>query len=115
MMNRTRDEKLDDSPINQLNSFPSLPSLAQAAKVGLETAPALSRLVLVLEHAPLGTMDRLLRTSPDLVGKKLWQRWAVQTTDALHWVHGKGIVHADIKAGNLLVSQMLCPKSAVPN
>jgi serine/threonine protein kinase len=108
MMNRSRDEKLDnDQPINTLNSFPSLPSLAKAAKAEIETAPALSRLVLVLEHAPLGTMDRFLRTSPDLVGKRLWQRWAVQTTDALHWVHGKGIVHADIKAGNLLVSPAL--------
>lgn len=106
MMNRTRDAVPDDSPMTSLNSFPSLPSLAQAAKAEVQAAPALTRLVLVLEHAPLGTMDRFLRTSPGLVGKALWQRWAIQTTEALQWVHGKGIVHADIKAGNLLVGHM---------
>jgi len=109
MMNRIHQNqnphrKNDDLQNNSsLNSHPSLPSLAKAAKAGIETAPALSRLVLILEHAPLGTMDRFLRTSPGLVGRKMWNRWAVQTTDALSWVHGKGIVHADIKAGNLLV------------
>ena len=121
MMNRSRDGLPTDSAqyLTSLNSFPSLPSLAQAAQGDVvprklhqhATTPALSRLVLILEHAPLGTMDRFLRTSPGLVGKALWQRWAIQTTEALQWVHGKGIVHADIKAGNLLV----CPCIALPN
>lgn len=83
-----------------LATSPSLPALAQAVRTG----PAVSRLVLLLEHAPLGTMDRLLRTSPSVVGKRLWERWAVQATEALAWVHEKGVVHADIKPGNLLVS-----------
>jgi hypothetical protein len=112
MMNRLHQNQIpsrknDEQSISSLNSHPSLPSLAKAAKSEIETAPALSRLVLILEHAPLGTMDRFLRTSPGLVGKKMWNRWAVQTTDALSWVHGKGIVHADIKAGNLLVRLLL--------
>ena len=104
MLNRYKSIKNEnqDQPINSLNSHPSLPSLVKAAQ-DIETTPALSRLILILEHAPLGTMDRFLRTSPGLVGKRLWERWAVQTTEALSWVHGKGIVHADIKAGNLLV------------
>jgi hypothetical protein len=111
MMNRLHQNQIpsrknDEQTISSLNSHPSLPSLAKAAKSEIETAPALSRLVLILEHAPLGTMDRFLRTSPGLVGKKMWNRWAVQTTDALSWVHGKGIVHADIKAGNLLVRHL---------
>jgi serine/threonine protein kinase len=104
--NQVPSRKNDEQSISSLNSHPSLPSLAKAAKSEIETAPALSRLVLILEHAPLGTMDRFLRTSPGLVGKKMWNRWAVQTTDALSWVHGKGIVHADIKAGNLLVRHL---------
>jgi hypothetical protein len=109
MMNRLHQNQIpirkndDLQNTSSLNSHPSLPSLAKAAKSEIDTAPALSRLVLILEHAPLGTMDRFLRTSPGLVGKKMWNRWAVQITDALSWVHGKGIVHADIKAGNLLV------------
>lgn len=88
--------------IPNLSSFPSFPSLAQAIRQEY-AAPSLSRLVLVLEHAPLGTLDRLLRTSPQLIGKKLWGRWAREGTEALEWVHGKGVVHADIKPGNLLV------------
>lgn len=111
MMNRSRDGVPDDTHLTSLNSYPSLPSLAQAIKAEKsQAAPALTRLVLILEHAPLGTMDRFLRTSPGLVGKALWQRWAVQTTEALQWVHGKGIVHADIKAGNLLVRARTCVK-----
>lgn len=88
--------------ITNISSFPSFPSLAQAIRQEY-AAPSLSRLVLVLEHAPLGTLDRLLRTSPQLVGKKLWGRWAREGVEALEWVHGKGVVHADIKPGNLLV------------
>lgn len=109
MLNRYKSVKNEnqDQPINSLNSHPSLPSLVKAAQ-DIESTPALSRLVLILEHAPLGTMDRFLRTSPGLVGKRLWERWAVQTTEALSWVHGKGIVHADIKAGNLLVRLDFC-------
>ncbi|WWD18005.1 hypothetical protein CI109_102452 [Kwoniella shandongensis] len=89
--------------LSSLASFPSLPSLGQAVRN--EHQPrAVSRLVLLLEHAPLGTLDRMLRTSPQLVGKKLWERWAREGAEALEWVHGKGVVHADIKPGNLLVT-----------
>ena len=85
---------------DELAPSPSLPALAQTAR----STPSISRLVLLLEHAPLGTMDRLLRTSPTLVGRQMWERWARQTVDALAWVHAKGVVHADIKPGNLLAS-----------
>jgi hypothetical protein len=91
---------LDDD--HGLSSFPSLPSLGDAAR---DPPPqSLSRLVLLLEHAPLGTLDRALRTSPDLVGRQLWERWARQGAEALDWVHSKGVVHCDVKPGNLLVS-----------
>lgn len=100
--------------IANMSSFPSFPSLAQAIRQEY-AAPSLSRLVLVLEHAPLGTLDRLLRTSPQLVGKKLWGRWAREGTEALEWVHGKGVVHADIKPGNLLVCDLFPTISAADN
>ena len=66
-------------------------------------APAASRLMLLLEHAPLGTLDRILRTSPLLVGACTWERWAREGSAALAWVHNKGILHADVKPDNILV------------
>ncbi|WWC58409.1 uncharacterized protein I303_100949 [Kwoniella dejecticola CBS 10117] len=94
-----------------LPSYPSLPSLAQSARydqmqsqIQHQYQPSLSRLVLLLEHAPLGTLDRMLRTSPQLVGRGLWERWAREGAEALEWVHGKGVVHADVKPGNLLLT-----------
>ena len=85
-----------------LSSFPSLPELAQTSRE--DSAPSLSRLILLLEHAPLGTLDRFLRNSPNLIGKELWGRWAREGTEALDWIHSQGVVHADVKPGNLLVS-----------
>ncbi|WWC86102.1 uncharacterized protein L201_000973 [Kwoniella dendrophila CBS 6074] len=90
-----------------LPSYPSLPSLVQSSSRYEQSnppQPSLSRLVLLLEHAPLGTLDRILRTSPQLVGKSLWERWAREGAEALEWVHGKGVVHADVKPGNLLLT-----------
>lgn len=67
----------------------------------------LSRLTLLLEHAPLGTLDRLLRTSPALVTREMFAKWAKQTTDAIAWIHSKGVVHADVKPANLLLTSTL--------
>ena len=96
------DIRADTASNASLASSPSMPSLADAAKTS--PAPSPARLVLLLEYASLGTLDRLLRTSPDLVGPELWSRWARQGAEALEWVHEKGVVHADVKPGNILVS-----------
>ena len=101
-LSRQRSSTCVTDPISSLASHPSLPALAHAAKA-VPPNPSLSRWVLLLEHAPLGTVDRLLRTSPYLVGQRLWGRWAMEGAEALEWVHGKGVVHADVKPGNLLV------------
>ncbi|ODN84358.1 hypothetical protein L202_00325 [Cryptococcus amylolentus CBS 6039] len=93
--------------ITNLPTFPSYPSLAEAIRqeqYPKPPLPSISRLVLVLEHAPLGTLDRLLRTSPQLVGKKLFARWAREATEGLEWVHANGVVHGDIKPGNILLT-----------
>lgn len=97
----TRQRSSTCVPETSLASFPSLPALAQSAK-GTST-PSLSRWILLLEHAPLGTVDRFLRIAPQLVNRNLWERWAMQGAQALEWVHGKGVIHADVKPGNLLV------------
>ncbi|WVQ71008.1 hypothetical protein IAR50_000533 [Cryptococcus sp. DSM 104548] len=98
---------IPSTEITNLPSFPSYPSLAQAIRqeqYSTQSLPSISRLVLVLEHAPLGTLDRLLRTSPQLVGKKLFARWAREATEGLEWVHANGVVHGDIKPGNILLT-----------
>ncbi len=93
----------DSESLSSLSfSSSSLPALAQTAKA-VPSTPSLSRWIILLEHAPLGTMDRLLRTSPYLVGRRLWERWAMEGADALEWVHSKGVVQADVKPGNILV------------
>lgn len=68
---------------------------------------SLSRLTLLLEHAPLGTLDRMLRTSPALVTHDMWTKWARQSTEAIAWCHAKGVVHADVKPANLLLTSNL--------
>lgn len=78
---------------------PSLPGALE-----LEKPPSPRRLVLLLEHVPLGSVDRMLRTEPGLVGERLWGRWAREAAEALEWVHSRGVVHADIKPSNILVS-----------
>jgi hypothetical protein len=85
------------SSTEHLSSFPSLPSLHAARDT-------VSRSTLLLEHAEHGTLDMFLRTSPDLVGGETWVRWARQCSAAVEWTHEKGILHADIKPANLLVS-----------
>lgn len=95
-----------------LGVSPSLPSM----KHSLESTPALSRLVLLLEYAPGGTLDRFLRLYPDMVGEQMWKRWARQGAEALRWVHSRGILHADVKPGNLLVSPLIHhPQSLTSN
>jgi len=84
--------------------FASGRAAADSTSLSRKAAEGSARLVLVLEHAPLGTLDRLLRTSPGLVGQDLWGRWAREASEALEWVHSRGVVHADVKPSNLLVS-----------
>ena len=90
---------VNDDPLVDVN--PSLPAVFRSDKA----IPTTARLILLLEHAPLGTMCRLLQSSPDLVGRAMWERWASQCFEALSWVHAKGIIHADVKPGNILVSR----------
>lgn len=80
------------------------PSLPGALELDKQPPPSPRRLVLLLEHIPLGSIDRMLRTEPGVVGERLWGRWAREAAEALDWVHSRGVVHADIKPSNILVS-----------
>ncbi len=56
----------------------------------------------VVKGEPLGS---ILKASPDPVELHLAIRWTRQIAEALSHAHGFGIVHRDIKPGNVLIDQ----------
>jgi hypothetical protein len=77
-------------------SHPHVVTLFDAVRVG-KRADATSWLV--MEYAPGGSLDRRPPLSPRLAA-----HIGAQLTDALVALHGMGIVHCDIKPGNVVVT-----------
>lgn len=62
------------------------------------------RLVLVMEFCAGGSLHHRLNVGGPLALNEVF-RWGAVLCDTLQFVHGKGIVHHDIKPGNILFSQ----------
>jgi serine/threonine-protein kinase len=59
---------------------------------------------IVMEHLPGGTLDdRISREGPQPVDRVL--RWIEQAAEALDHAHRHGVVHRDVKPGNLLLDR----------
>ncbi|KAG8520597.1 putative serine/threonine-protein kinase SBK3 [Galemys pyrenaicus] len=63
------------------------------------------------EHAPCGDLSRLLqeRGLPELLLKRV----VAQLAGALDFLHGRGLVHADVKPDNVLVFDPACSRVAL--
>lgn len=70
------------------------------------TMPHPPRIILLLEYCSRGNLHSFVKKYPDLVGKRLWLKWAKSVAGALELMHSKGFVHADVKPQNLCVSEL---------
>lgn len=68
------------------------------------------RLLLVLEYCPQGSLWDWLQHHHHLVGRRLWTRWARELAGALAYIHGKGVVHHDLKPHNIMLDDTLTTK-----
>ncbi|KRP58599.1 serine/threonine-protein kinase [Pseudomonas trivialis] len=50
-------------------------------------------------------LDRLMLERPAGFGWHEWQPMALQLLDALAYVHGRGVLHGDVKPGNVMVAE----------
>lgn len=71
------------------------------------------RMILLLEYCPLGHTLSFAKMYPERMGKRRWIEWARQLVSAVAWAHERGVLHADIKPQNVLVSCSFRLKPAV--
>lgn len=66
--------------------------------------PSTPRIILMLEYCPFGHALSFARQFPERMHKRRWLEWARQLVAAVAWAHERGVLHADIKPQNVLVS-----------
>jgi serine/threonine protein kinase len=64
------------------------------------------RVILLLEYCSFGTLDAFARLHRDQINHQLFFRIATGLADAVAFCHSRGILHADIKPQNALVSPL---------
>lgn len=69
-----------------------------------QPAPAPGRILLLLEHCPLGHLLSFAKAYPDRLGRAQWLDWAIQLAHAVAWTHERGVLHADLKPQNVLIA-----------
>lgn len=79
------------------------PGLARVVELDFDSASGLSYFVMDLVLGAKGEVRSLADVSPDDAEEPDLWRWFGQLCSALDYIHGKGIVHRDVKLGNVLV------------
>ena len=68
--------------------------------IGVSVHPLMA---LVLEEAPMGTLDMHLITKPIPIARVVMFRIAAQVAAAIRFLHQHGIIFRDLKASNVLL------------
>lgn len=101
-----RDDEFDDIDalegariLQRLQGHPGLPRIYQAAHDGND-------IYIIREYLKGESLDSYKTPQPmtPLEWKKL-NMWMIQIGDALEYMHSEGIVHCDIKPGNMIVTE----------
>jgi len=86
-------------------------STTQTARI-VSQPPVEPRIDLILEFCPFGNALQFARNQPERMNRKRWFQWSRELVAAIALCHERGILHADIKPQNIMVSR---PGSTLSN